>query len=167
MSVEIEARALHVSADEGRIPLESAAPAEELNEHIHAELVIRIDGRGLPRMGFFGPGDVCLDSWARELVGIRAALGAGDARYEYDEGEQGQPSFVFERSGSWAYVSVEASDFGGGERDPDWQRVRCEVSDLLEAIDRFFAALRDQTTRSGPYGALWWREKAEKLDLEP
>jgi hypothetical protein len=35
--------------------------------HLHGELLIVVDGEPIPRMGYFGPRDVCVTAWVREL----------------------------------------------------------------------------------------------------
>jgi hypothetical protein len=182
-SVQIEARELWLDEyrteededDAVRTPVEAARlpadPAElaDLNLHVHGRLRIEIDGRELPHLGFFGPDDVCLYTWVPELARIRSALAGGDARYVFDEGEQGQPAFVFERVGETVYVSIEDSriaELSGGHGDAEWQRVPCIAADLFEAIDRFFVALRAQMLAAGPYGAHWWAVMNDQFDLE-
>lgn len=120
---------------------------------MHGRLRIEIDGRELPHLGFFGPDDVCLYTWTPELARIRAALAVGDTRYVFEECEQGQPAFLFERVGEMAFVSIVDSTMGDGPGDAEWQRVPCKAADLLTAIDRFFVALRARMLGAGPYGA--------------
>lgn len=63
------------------------------NQHIHGELWIRFNGRGLPAPGYFGADDVCISTWVEELAIVSAELGAsGSGRYVFDECEQGQPA---------------------------------------------------------------------------
>ena len=40
--------------------------------HLHGELRLELGGRAAPRTGYFGPADLCLNDWVREL---RAVLG--------------------------------------------------------------------------------------------
>src|SRR5689334_22705991 len=83
-------------------------------DHIHGRLSITIGGATIPRLGFFGPDDVCLGTWLCELaLASRQLCSEGCSRYVFDEGEQGQPAFVFEREGPVVYVSIEDSDLSG------------------------------------------------------
>src|SRR5438128_1587274 len=71
-----------------------------LDDHIHGTLAIVVGGKPLPMLGYFGPSDACLGDWAAELSRAARVLSSGDpASYVYDEGEQGQPAFVFQRKG--------------------------------------------------------------------
>jgi hypothetical protein len=52
-----------------------------------------IDGRLVPRLGYFGPDDVYFNVWVRALAKAARALTTADpASYAYEEGEQGQPA---------------------------------------------------------------------------
>ena len=45
--------------------------------------------------------------WLRELQGVTDAFAASDtATYLYDEGEQGQPCFLFQRRGDQSFLSI-------------------------------------------------------------
>jgi hypothetical protein len=104
---------------------------ESKNSHIHARLEIVIGGQCLPRLGFWGPDDVCLNTWVRELLCIRSVLGATDGRYVFDEGEQGQPAFAFERCEDRVLVSVLRSKISDAGGDDNWHKVPCRASELF------------------------------------
>lgn len=129
------------------------------SEHVHGELRILIGGRLLPALGYFGPDDVCLNEWARELNQLRGALLSGDpAKYVYDEGEQGQPAYVLRREGDVVFVSVKEGA-GGGRADPEWQDVPCQLPELVAEIDRFERALRATLlAEAGDVGERWCNE---------
>ena len=126
-----------------RQPLSALTP----DEHIHGGLRIQFGERFVPNLGYFGPDDVCFSTWLEELsAAARAFESDTDARYVFDEGEQGQPAFVFERAGDQAYFSITKSEFSGGEADPDWQRIEFSPDDFFAEHTRFresfFAAVR-------------------------
>jgi hypothetical protein len=126
-----------------RLPLSALAP----DQHIHGGLRIEIRSRLVPYLGYFGPDDICFNTWLEELWSAAQAFeSSGHARHTFDEGEQGQPAFVFEREDSRAYFSIAAAEFSGGVADPDWQRVEFSPSDFLAEHARFresfFATLR-------------------------
>jgi hypothetical protein len=104
MSLEIGFAELYVpliaraEADAVRAPLEQLDDDER--SCVHGTLWIRVNGRDLPALGFWGRDDACLGAWAAELSRAVQALEPSDqACYVYDEGEQGQPAFVFTRTG--------------------------------------------------------------------
>jgi hypothetical protein len=43
------------------------------------------------------------------------ALKTSGGRYVFDEGEQGQPAFVFEREGDQGFFSIAASEISDGD----------------------------------------------------
>jgi hypothetical protein len=113
-----------------RLPLAEAS----VDRHVHGRLHFEVLGRQLPYMGYFSPSDVCFGTWLTELQGVVDAFsGAEEARYVFDEGEQGQPAYVFERKGRVAYISIVDSEFSGGTADPEWHEVECAASDLISA----------------------------------
>ena len=134
-------------------------PLRELTagQHVHGQLVIRVAGRELPRLGYFGPDDVCLGAWAYELQQAVAELSmANPARYVYDECEQGQPAYLFARSGDRVEVSVIDSE-GDGAGSPEWGVQLCALHELVAAVDEFLAALWDRLRREArPAAREWW-----------
>jgi hypothetical protein len=118
-----------------------------LDDHIHGELNLQIGGRLVPHLGLFDPSDVCFNTWLQELSAAARILGSSaDARHVFDEGEQGQPAFVFERVGDRAYFSINDSEISEGRADLEWQRVEFSPGDFLDAHVRFrdslFALIR-------------------------
>ena len=77
---------------QGRHPLSALRDGA----HVHGNLTIGIGGRAFPGLGYWGPSDVCLGMWAAELQSVANAVRtSADARYLFDEGEQGQPAYEF------------------------------------------------------------------------
>src|SRR5690606_24049539 len=94
------------SSDE-RLPLSQLS---ESGGHIHGLLQIKVNGTVLPRLGFFGPDDVCFNEWVFTLrSALRELSDSTSTSYTYGEGEQGQPAFLFERDGDAAFLSIVAS----------------------------------------------------------
>lgn len=146
------------TADRTRLPLDRCEPD---TGHIHGRLTITISGRALPHMAYSHPDDVCVNTWAEELLRVVLQLGAAEsARYTFDEGEQGQPAFEFSREGEVLYVSVVASVLSGASSDPSFRMVSCLWVDFLAAAQRFFAdlraVLREQTQDAAD---AWWSER--------
>jgi hypothetical protein len=131
------------------------------NSHIHARLTIVIDGRDLPRLGYWGPDDVCLNTWVPELLQIRSRLQTDEGRHVFDEGEQGQPAYAFERSRATVFVSLLPSELGDGLGHPEWLKVACPADELLGAIDRVLDRIREQVLGIGAAGERWWRRLAD------
>ncbi|MBC7920833.1 MAG: hypothetical protein H7Z75_07040 [Ferruginibacter sp.] len=123
MNVSLSFKNLFVPGAEARLPL-SALDLDE-NSHIHGELQFVVGGRVVPYMGYFGPDDVCFNTWFGEFEQLIAHLDAlSSGAYIFDEGEQGQPAYQFDRRGEHLYLSITASALStGGEADDDWQQV--------------------------------------------
>jgi hypothetical protein len=136
-----------------RLPLSALAP----DEHIHGGLRLQFGARFVPYLGYFGPDDACFNTWLKEWwFATRAFESATDTRYVFDEGEQGQPAYVFERAGDRAYFSIVDAEFSGGKADPDWQCIEFSPHEFSSEHDRFresfFAAVR----AAAPYVADQW-----------
>lgn len=107
-SIRIWHENLHISracsgGGADKLPLVSLSA----NDHIHGGLRIEIGGRLVPHLGFFDQDDACFMWWLRELQGVTDAFAASDtATYLYDEGEQGQPCFLFQRRGDQSFLSI-------------------------------------------------------------
>jgi hypothetical protein len=130
-------------------------PLSQLGEprnagHVHGTLIIEIAGRGVPHLGFFGPDDVCLNTWLVELCNAVNALAATLGEYTFDEGEQGQPAFQFARTGDEVAFSINESVLGGGAADPEWQDVRFPYGDFRAAVLLFLDELRAELGRQVP-----------------
>jgi len=133
-----------------RLPLDALAQSAG---HIHGLLKLEVSGCMLPYMGFFGPDDVCFNTWVEELSQVVAALEAAEtAEYTFDEGEQGQPAFTFKRDGELLYVSVVKSQLSGAEGDPSYQAVSCQWSEFRAAVSSFFASFYAALLEQCPRG---------------
>ncbi len=150
------------SVDE-RLPL-SALDLDE-HGHVHGCLRLQFQARFAPHLGYFGPDDACFNTWLDELWAVaRAFDSATEASYTFDEGEQGQPAFLFERAGHRAYFSIIDSELSYGEADPDWQRVEFSPQEFLAEHARFresfFATIR---TEAPQIAEEWIREYDPKF----
>lgn len=129
-SVRIWFTDLAAMQGDARLPLADVS----VGRHVHGRLHFEVLGRQLPYVGYCSPSDVCFGTWLTELKGLMDAFSkAEEARYVFDEGEQGQPAYVFERKGSVAYISIVDSELSDGTADPEWQGVECAASDLVSA----------------------------------
>lgn len=138
-----------------RLPLEALADS---TDHIHGLLTLKISGRALPHMGFFGPDDVCFNTWIEELYQVTLKLEAAEAAtYTFDEGKQGQPAFVFKRNGELLFVSVVESHLSGADGDPSYQAVSCRWSEFHAAVAAFFVSFHSALLEQCPgVGKAWW-----------
>lgn len=163
MSIEIELHGPRISSalhggDQG-LSLDHLASD---TGHVHGELRVTVSGCRLPRMGFFGPGDVCVGTWLMELNHAAKTLRASDpARYLFDEGEQGQPAFLFEREGDVVILSVVDAEFSDGVGSPEWGRQACKLSEFTGEVARFTLSLEESFEREAPgQGRAWVRRAA-------
>jgi hypothetical protein len=102
---------------------------------------------------------VCFGEWVNELWHAAEALRAPGGRHVYDEGEQGQPAFVFEREGDRGFFSIAASAISEVLADPDWQRVEFSPSDFLAAHDDFRTTFFAEVRAAAPTVAEKWLEQ--------
>lgn len=130
--------------------------------HVHGLLELEVSGKVLPHMGFFGPDDVCFNTWIEELSRITRALAdSQSAEYTFDEGEQGQPAFSFRRQGDLLLVSVVASALSGAAEDASSQNISCFWSAFQSAVSAFFASFRKTLLEQCPAVAEgWWSKHA-------
>ena len=136
-----------------RLPLSALTAAA----HIPGELRFQIGGRPVPCLGYFGPDDVCFNTWLEELgAAARAFESATETRYVFDEGEQGQPAFVFERAGGRAYFSITDSELSGGKALPDWQRIEFSPDEFLAEYLRFRESFYAAVKAAVPHVADQW-----------
>jgi len=153
-----EIRILHeglaaLSEDSERLPLSELTP----DSHIHGELMLQFGGRIVPWLGFFGAYDVCFNSWLEELWSVAQAFElASNAKYIFDEGEQGQPAFVFERDRDRAFFSIADAEFSAGQADPEWQRVEFSPIEFLAEHTRFRASFFDKLRDEAPQVVDQW-----------
>jgi len=137
-SIRVWHEDLFAAGHEGPLSLSSLAP----EQHIHGGLRIEIGGRPVPHLGFFGKDDVCFDTWVEELTQlVKKLLNVPEFTHVFDEGEQGQPAFVFERRGDKVFFSIRDSKFSGGKADPDWQEIEFTVGDFIIAYQGFVSSL--------------------------
>jgi len=134
--------------------------------HVHGQLEIEIDGRLLPRLGYAGPNDVCFDDWVRELHYMHCRLdSAKNSEYVYDEGEQGQPAYVFRRAKDTVYVSVRASSFSDGLGDPNWNEIPVDYGLFRSAVSSFILDFLETLKREDKKRTeVWWERNV--LDWE-
>lgn len=109
-------------------------------------------------MGFWGPDDVCFNTWAEELSRILLTLGCHEAAtYTFDEGEQGQPAYEFRREGDTLLVSVVSSLLSGAEGDSSFKEVKCRWGEFVLAASNFFSAFHSALIEQCPdAGPIWW-----------
>ncbi len=62
--------------------------------------------------------------------------------YTFDEGEQGQPAFQFQREDDWVYISIVESQYSGSSAVPEWQRIACNYTDFHAAIEGFLTDIK-------------------------
>jgi hypothetical protein len=134
-------------------------PLEKLDEesHIHGGLRIVIGGRRVPRMGFWNDDDVCLGYWLIELANLFRLFEEKEVSdYLYDEGEQGQPAFLFERREATVFFSITDSAFSGGSADPDWQKIPCLYSEFREQYENIRAEFIARIRAEAPQKSQSW-----------
>lgn len=131
--------------------------------HVHGRLEIEVNGVSLPYLGYFGPDDVCFNEWVFQLHSVLNTLrSASCISHTYDEGEQGQPAFRFERDADTLLISIVASELSDGCADPDWQRVACTFADFELSVTTFLTHFRQHLCTVAPkFAAEWWSRVAE------
>lgn len=134
--------------------------------HVHARLTLRVAGRPLPGLGFFGPDDVCLDHWLAAFCELRETFeGRASAECVIDDHEQGSPEYRFRREGARVFVSV--IPYGSSQPDPGFHDVECLTADLFTEIDAALGAIEALAIREGgDAGELWWRDLAMGAHLD-
>jgi hypothetical protein len=135
-----------------RRPLSALAP----DSHVHGGLRLEFAGRLVPYLGYWGPDDVCFGQWLGELVQAAAAVSQPGGRHVFDEGEQGQPAFVFERDGDRGFFSIAASELSGSDGDPDWQRVEFPPAEFVAAVAGLRASFAAELRAASPGAAEAW-----------
>lgn len=128
------------------------------NNHIHGWLGLRINGRLVPRMGFFGDHDVCMNTWLIELQAVTKLERDAANTHVFDEGEQGAPAYTFRRDGTDLLVSVDASALSSASGEETWRGEQCKFDEFCSAVQRFEATFREELERVlGPERAMsWW-----------
>jgi hypothetical protein len=108
-------------------------------------------------LGHFDPHDACLGSWAAELLTAARTLASGDpSRYVSDEGEQGQPAYVFEGPGDTVTLPVAKSEIGDGEGIPECGGETFDFLSLVAQVRRLYEDLRLWLDRAAPGKAERW-----------
>lgn len=136
----------------------TARPLAELspNAHIHGGLRLEIQGRIVPYMGYWGPDDVCMHDWLVELQCAAIALGQEGGRHVFDEGEQGQPAFVFSRREGRGYFSIVESEISDAEGDEAWQEVAFDPDEFIEALRVLLEDFKGRLLSESPCVAPRW-----------
>lgn len=132
--------------------------------HIHGGLRLEIQGRCVPHLGYGNPDDVCFGEWLQELFHASRALKSTPCRYVYDEGEQGQPAFVFEREGKSGYFSIVSSEISDGVSDAQWQRIEFCPQDFISAFQELEILFRRTLTEAAPKAAEQWISRLPSAD---
>jgi hypothetical protein len=122
------------------------------DDHIHGGLRIEIGGRLVPHLDNSDHDDVCFMAWIRELQGVTDAfVSSQTATYLYDQGEEGQPGFLFQRRGDRSLLSVVDSQISDEKADPAWQCVEFATEQWLTehagVRKSFFTILRKEASK--------------------
>jgi hypothetical protein len=133
-----------------------SATGQEKYQHIHGEMRLEIGGRNVPYMGYLGPKDVCINGWVRVLRDVMKAFGRDETVFTFDEGEQGQPAYRFEREGEMAYLSIVDSPLSEASGDKKFQRVPFVWRDLEAALNNFRDALLGRLGKLAPSQVEHW-----------
>lgn len=155
-SIEISYGKLTVlSGEDERLPLSGL----DDNSHIHGELSIEIGGRSVPYMGYFGADDVCFSTWIDELDNVAKTFESGEiGSYIFDEGEQGQPAYLFEKDGARCFLSIVDSAITKQQGDDEWQRVDFWSDDFLTQYKNFRTSFIDELKNAAPETyEKWWK----------
>src|SRR5262249_6850004 len=97
--------------------------------------------------------------WLPELSHAAQALKTPGGRYSFDEGEQGQPAFVFEREGDEGFFTIAASEISDGVTDPDWQRIEFLPTDFLAAYEDFRKSFYSELLAEAPVAGEAWLKR--------
>lgn len=74
----------------------------------------------------------------------------------FDEGEQGQPAFVFERDGDRGHFSIAASELSEVGGDPEWERVGFMPGEFVAAYNGLRASFVTMLRHASPDTAEVW-----------
>jgi len=156
---------LAAEGEDAEVPLTALSGPDE---HIHGHLVIAVGDRVVPQMGFWGPHDVCFNTWFEELeTVVRELRDRPSATYVFDEGEQGQPAFQFARDDDLLRISVIDSLISDGVGDESFQSVACSWNDFLAQIYGLFENFRVEVLAANPtIGPLWLEKHLPRLVVE-
>lgn len=144
------------------LPLSRLMP----DSHVHGGLRLEITGRLVPYMGYWGPDDVCFGQWLEELAHAAAALDHDGGYHVFDEGEQGQPAFVFERFNGLGYFTIGPSDISGAGGDPAWEKVAFSPAEFISAFAQLRSDFMAEILRRAPmHGAQWLAKRRLSLGV--
>jgi hypothetical protein len=130
-------------------PLPLSALTEDC--HVHGELQIRIGDSLLPHLGYLGPDDVCFSTWLVELDNVLKEFeGKRIAQYLFDEGEQGQPAFLFEREGEQMFLSIIHSEISEGKGDHKCQKVAFTYLEFVNQVKRLQSSFLTELKMEAP-----------------
>ena len=134
--------------------------ALDMNSHVHGALLIKIQDRYVPYLGYWGMNDVCFSDWIGALENIYREFSHQETgSYIFDEGEPGQPAFLFEKAGDTVWLSIVDSQLSGGEADEDWQRMAFSYSEFVAQHEKFCEQFVSELKRAAPSTADQWIEK--------
>lgn len=165
MSVEITCREFwtfnYKFPPKGKKLSDRKLPLSHLNEEdcrsILGELQIIIDGRVLPHLGYYSADDVSIGYWTIYLSEMFATFRKNIPSYTLYGGDQGQPDYLFEKENGDIYLSIIASDLGG-EKDPNWQRVKINYKEFKNAFIQFKEKLLLEIATHAPDMVSKWNE---------
>lgn len=140
-------------AAEGKLPLSYLDKYEYT--HIHGELIISIDGRPVPHLGY--KDDVCIGYWVNELVKLFTAFKANRITYIIYGNDQGHPNYKFEKEKGDVFLSIIESELGG-KRDPNWQRILFDYKEFKDAFEQFKELLLCEIELQAPDMVNYWNE---------
>jgi hypothetical protein len=79
-----------------------------------------------------------------------------DARHLFDEGEQGQPAFLFQRRGDTIDVAVVDSEISDGRGDTKWGTRSCSCASFDAEVSRFLEEFESTLETAAPgVGRAW------------
>ncbi|GAB3974253.1 hypothetical protein GCM10028806_29720 [Spirosoma terrae] len=126
--------------------------------HIHGLLDFKIDNVTVPYMGYFGAEDVCFNTWFEELSNVIVSYRQGEKTYLFDEGEQGQPAYQFDFEDGLCFLSIIDSPISAAEGDPDWQKVKFEMADLVATYDEVKVGFLNEVQVKAPDALSSWKD---------
>ncbi len=158
--IDFDDLVVHVYGGDGKTahrPLSELTPE---SRHVHGRLTICIGGRTVPGLGYWGPSDVCMVDWLAEMRSVLQAFESDDVgQHAFDEGEQGQPSFVFRRMRDRGFFTIADSAISDGVADPDWQDVEFVAGDLALEVRLLLARWLYELRAGAPRVADAWMDR--------
>lgn len=146
--------------DDSRRRLPVSHISEDGGGHVHGRLELLVGGRSVPRLGFWGPSDVCFNQWLDVLREAVVALSASPtSEYIFDEGEQGQPAFRWIRRDQLLAFSIVDSTLSDGVAHPEWQGIECKYEDFVSQVADFQSRFSAAMVRDAPETGQAWLDK--------